>query len=61
MNRKQKAEELLARVDANLARAAAMMGRKGGSAKSPAKTAAARQNATKPRPRKTNKDPQTIN
>jgi hypothetical protein len=33
--------------------AAAAMGRKGGSAKSPAKTAAARKNAKKPRPRKT--------
>ena len=45
---------------ADISQAAAAMGRKGGSAKSPAKTAAARQNATKPRPRKTNKDTKTI-
>ena len=50
---KPEIQELLARVDADLARHAAAMGRKGGKAKSERKTAAARENAKKPRPRKT--------
>ena len=45
-----KASDLLS---SPLARAAAAMGRKGGKAKSERKTAAARENAKKPRPRKT--------
>jgi hypothetical protein len=48
---KPEIQELLARVDADLARHAAAMGRKGGKAKSERKTAAARENAKKPRPR----------
>ena len=48
---KPEIQELLARTDADLSRMAALMGRKGGSVKSERKTAAARENAKKPRPR----------
>jgi hypothetical protein len=50
---KPEIQKLLARTDADLSRMAALMGRKGGKAKSERKTAAARANAKKPRKRKT--------